>query len=93
MFPCCHLVCVDASRHGPGGHDVVHHPLTQAFGDLVELEEVSYAVDHLMVPVGVGIHLLEDGGDVPKDGGVQQCCKQEGNRLISYFRRVRMTDI
>lgn len=29
-----------------------------------------------MVPVGVGIHLLEDGGDVTKNGGIQQRCKQ-----------------
>lgn len=25
-----------------------------------------------MVAVGVGVHLLEDGGDVTEDGGVQQ---------------------
>ncbi len=68
-----YLVSVNASGHGPGGHNIVHHTLTQAFWDLVEFEEVPYAVKHLMVAVGVGVHLLEDGGDVTKDGGVQQC--------------------
>lgn len=69
-----YLVSVDASGHGPGGHDVVHHPLAQAFGDLVEFEEVPYAVEHLVVAVGVGVHLLKDGGDVTEDGGVKQRC-------------------
>jgi len=68
----CDLVGVDASGHGPGGHDVVHHPLAEALGDLVQLEEVSHAVQHLVVAVGVGVHLLEDGGDVAEDGRVQQ---------------------
>lgn len=66
------LICIYASRHGPGGHYVVHHSLTKAFGDLVELQEVSHAVEHLVVAVGVGVHLLEDGGHITKDGGVEQ---------------------
>lgn len=65
-----HLLRVDAFGHGPGGDDVVHHPLTQPLGNLVELQEVPDVVEHLMVAIGVGVHLLEDGGDVSKDGGI-----------------------
>ena len=74
-----HLLRVDAFGHGPGGDDVVHHPLAQPLGDLVELQEVADVVEHLVVAVGVGVHLLEDGGDVTEDGGVKQSCKQEGS--------------
>lgn len=84
----CYLVCVDASGHGPGGHDVVHHPLAEAFGDLVEFEEVSHTVEHLVVSVGVSVHLLEDGGDVTEDGGVQQRCKQDGENIYSPLKQL-----
>ena len=91
----CYLVSVDASGHGPGGHDVVHHPLTEAFGDLVEFEEVSHAVEHLVVAVGVGIHLLEDGGDITEDGGIQQCCKKhkKNKLLVQLFFLILNTNI
>lgn len=72
-----HLLGVDAPWHGPGGGDVVHHPFTQAFRHLVQFEEVSHAVEHLMVTVGVGVHLLEDGGHVTEDGGVEQSWGEE----------------
>lgn len=36
-----------------------------------------------MVAVCVGVHLLEDGGDVSKDGCIQQCCKQEITEQMS----------
>lgn len=80
-----HLLSVDASRHGPCGHDVVHHSLAQALRDLVEFEEVSNAVEHLVVTVGIGVHLLEDGGDVPKDGGIQQSCSEEKTRMKQFL--------
>lgn len=67
-----HLLCVDAFRHGPCGDDVVHHPFAQALGNLIELQEVPDIVEHLMVAVGVGIHLLEDGGHISKDGGIKE---------------------
>ena len=67
-----HLLRVDAFGHGPGGDDVVHHALAQPLGNLVELQEVPHVVEHLVVAVGVGVHLLEDGGHVSKDGGVEQ---------------------
>lgn len=67
-----YLICVDALGHGPSRDDEVHDSLTQAFGNLVKFEEVAHVVEHLMVTVGVGVHLLEDGGDVSKDGGVKQ---------------------
>lgn len=71
-----HLLSVNAFRHGPRGHDVVHHPLAQTFGDLVKFQEVPDIVEHLVVTVGVGVHLLEDGGHVSKDGGVEQSCRR-----------------
>ena len=70
-----YLVGVDSSGHGPGGDDVVHDPLAEALWDLVEFEEVSDAVEGLVVAVCVCVHLLEDGGHVTKDGGVKQSCK------------------
>lgn len=67
-----YLISVNSSGHGPCGDDVVHDPLTEALGNLVELQEVSHTVQHLVVAVGVGIHLLEDGGYITKDGGIEE---------------------
>lgn len=67
-----YLISVNSSGHGPCGDDIVHDPLTEALGNLVELQEVSHAVQHLVVAVGVGIHLLEDGGYITKDGGIEE---------------------
>jgi len=67
-----HLLGVYSPWHGPGGGDVVHDPFTQALRHLVELQEVADAVDHLVVPIGVGVHLLEDGCHITKDGGVKK---------------------
>ena len=67
-----YLLCVNASGHGPGGHNVIHDSLAQPLGHLVELQEVPDTVEHLMVPVGVGVHLLENGRHVPKDGGIEE---------------------
>lgn len=66
-----YLVSVDSPRHGPSGDNVVHDSLTQPFRDLVELQEISHTVQHLMVAVSVRIHLLEDSGHISKDGGIQ----------------------
>lgn len=65
-----YLVCVNALRHGPGGDDEVHDPLAQTFGNLVKFKEVTHIVEHLVVAICVGVHLLEDGGDVSKDCGI-----------------------
>lgn len=67
-----HLLGVYAFGHGPRGDDVVHHPLAQAFGDLIKFQEVPHVVQHLVVAVGVGVHLLEDGGHVSEDRGVEK---------------------
>lgn len=67
-----YLFSIYAPGHGPGGCNVVHDPLTQPLRHLVELEEVTDTVQHLMVTICIGIHLLEDGCHVTKDGGVQQ---------------------
>lgn len=65
-------ICVNAFRHGPGGDDEVHDPLAQTFGNLIKFEEVAHVVEHLVVAVCVGVHLLEDGGNISKDGCIQQ---------------------
>lgn len=78
-------VGVNAFRHGPGGHDEVHDPLAQTFGNLVELEEVADVVEHLVVSVGVGVHLLKDGGDVSKDGRIQQRYERKEPMLKLFF--------
>ena len=80
---CIHLICVDALGHGPCGHNEVHHPLTQAPGHLVELQEVPHVVQHLVVAVGVGVHLLEDGGDVSKYGRIEQ--GWNGGKRVNVF--------
>ncbi|MEQ2207642.1 hypothetical protein XENOCAPTIV_016203, partial [Xenoophorus captivus] len=67
-----YLLCVDAFGHGPGGDNVVHDTLTEALRNLVELQEVPDVVEHLMVAVCVGIHLLEDGCHISKDGGIKK---------------------
>lgn len=67
-----YLICINASGHGPCGDDIVHHSLTEALGNLVELQKVSHAIQHLMVAVGIGVHLLEDGGYVTKNGSVKE---------------------
>ena len=39
-----------------------------------------------MVAVGVGVHLLEDGGDISEDGGVEQGWtgrKEEKNEMFT----------
>lgn len=71
-----YLFCVDAFGHGPGGDNVVHDSLAQSLGNLVQLQKVPDIVEHLVVAVGVGIHLLEDGCDVSKDGGIKKSCKE-----------------
>lgn len=70
-----YLFSVYAPRHGPGGGNVVHNSFAQALGHLVQLEEVSYTVKHLVVTVRVGVHLLEDCCHVTKDGGVKKGCE------------------
>lgn len=67
-----YLICVNALRHGPCRHDEVHDPLAQTFRNLIKLQEVAHVVEHLMVAVCVGVHLLEDGGDISKDGRIKQ---------------------
>lgn len=64
-------ICVNALGHGPSRDDVIHDPLAQSLWHLVKFEKVTHIVEHLVVAVSVGVHLLEDGGDVPKNGGIQ----------------------
>lgn len=67
-----YLFSINTMGHRPGGGDVIHNPLAQAFGHLVELQEIPHAVEHLMVTVSVGVHLLKNSRHVTKDGGVEE---------------------
>lgn len=79
-----HLFSVNTVGHGPGGGDVIHNPLAQAFGHLVQLEEVPHAVKHLVIAVSVGIHLLEDSCHITEDGGIEERYEKgrEKNKLF-----------
>lgn len=80
-----YLFSIYAPGHGPGGGDVIHDPLAQPLGHLVEFEEVTDAVQHLVVAVGVGVHLLEDGGHVTEDGGIQECWKRPIKSVVNVL--------
>ena len=71
-----YLISIYASGHGPSGDYVIHDSFTEALGHLVEFKEVTDTVEHLVIAVGVGVHLLEDGGDVTKNSGIQECWKK-----------------
>ena len=69
---CSHVLGTDAENlvrlHplgvGPLGHHVVHHPLRQVLGHLVEDHELPHPVQHLVV-LGRGQgHVVDDGGDM-----------------------------
>lgn len=67
-----HLLRVDALRHGPGGDDVVHHPLAERLRQLVQLHKLPHVVEHVVV-LGCGAgHLLDDRSHVAKDGRVEE---------------------
>lgn len=68
------LVGVEPLGHGPGGDDVVHDALAQRLGHLVQLHELAHVVEHVVVLGGGRRHLLDDGGHVPEDRGVQERC-------------------
>lgn len=63
---------INAFGDGPGGDDVVHDSLAERLGDVVQLHELAHAVEHVVVAGEAGVELLEDGGDVAEDEGVQQ---------------------
>ena len=44
-----YLIRVQALRHRPRGHHVVHDPLRQSLGDFVQLHELSHVVEHVVV--------------------------------------------
>ena len=67
-----YLIRVNALGHGPRADHVVHDPLRERLGHLVQLHELPDVVQHVVVLGGGGRHLLDDGGHVPEDGGVQE---------------------
>ena len=57
---------------GPLGHHIVQHSLHQVPRDLVQDHELPHPVQHLVV-LGCGQgHVVDDGGHVPEDGGVEE---------------------
>ena len=69
-----HLFLVDALGHGPGGDDVVHDPLGEGLGHLVQLHELPDRVEDVVIARRGRGHLLDDCRDVAEDGGVEQRC-------------------
>ena len=67
-----HLSRVDPLSNRPRRHDVVHDAITESLGHVVESQELPDAGQSVVVSVGVGVHLLNDGGDVAEDASVQQ---------------------
>ena len=45
----------------------------------MEFHKLAYTVEHVVVLGGSTGHLLDDGGHVTKDGGVQQGCAHRVN--------------
>jgi len=74
-----YLLGVQTLGHGPGGDDIVHYSLTESLRHLVQLHELANVVQHVVV-LGRGRgHLLDDGGHVAKDRGIQQSYIVEGS--------------
>ena len=82
-----YLLLVYPLGHRPGRHHVVHHSLGQCLrhleqilaqwtrwkpSHLVKLHELPDAVEHVVVLGGGARHLLDDGGHVSEDGGVEE---------------------
>jgi hypothetical protein len=66
------LLGVDTLRVGPLRDDVVDDPLAQGLGYFVEQHELFDRVQHLVV-LGRAVRVVvNDGGDVAEDGGVQE---------------------
>lgn len=74
-----YLLCVNAFWHGPCWDDIIHDSFTKPFGDLIQFQKVPYIIQHLMVSVGVGIHLLENCGNISKNGCIKKSWKRRNN--------------
>lgn len=74
-----YLLCVDAFWHGPGWDNIIHDSFTKAFGDLIKFQKVPYIIQHLMVSVGVGIHLLENCGNISKNSCIKKSWKRRND--------------
>ena len=67
-----HLVRLHPLGVGPLGDHVVHDPLSEVAGDLVEDHELLHTVQHLVI-LGRGEgHIVDDCRHVTKDGGVEE---------------------
>lgn len=65
------LIRVQAFGHRPRGDDVVHDALAERLGYLVQLHELAYVVQHIVVLGRRRRHLLDDGRHVSEYCGVQ----------------------
>lgn len=74
-----YLFCVNAFWHRPCWDNIIHDSFTKAFGDLIEFQKVPYIIQHLMVPVGVGIHLLKNCGNISKNSCIKKSCKRRND--------------
>lgn len=67
-----YLIRVQALRHSPRGHDVIHDSLAKRFRHLMKLHELPHIVQHVVVFGGGRGHLLDNRGDVTENCGVQE---------------------
>lgn len=65
------LVRVQTLGHRPRADDVIHDAFAEGLRHLVQLHEFPHVVQHVVILGGGGRHLLDDGGDVTEDRGVQ----------------------
>lgn len=78
-----YLLCVNAFWHGPRWDNIIHDSFTKAFGDLIKFQKVPHIIQHLVVSVGVGIHLLENCGNVSKNSCIKKSWKRRNNENIT----------
>ena len=67
-----YLILVNTLSHGPRGDNVVHDPLREGLGYLVQLHELPHTVQNVVVSRRRRSHLLDDRRHVTEDGGVEQ---------------------
>jgi len=86
------LLGVNAACDRPGRDNEVDNAFTECRRQLVQLDEILHAVEHLTVATGRPVHLLEDGRHVAKDRRVQKrCTHQQQSTDSSLCRRIAET--
>ena len=59
--------CIDPLGDCPSGNDVVHNTFAERLRDIVELHELTHAIQHIVIACKVGVELLKYGCYVRED--------------------------